>query len=216
MKRFIIILIPLVVLLATILLYVSGSKTVNDKVSLQIININKQVEEFETRYETVKEKGNMYLMDIVQTCMTNKPTDTFKSLYHPQEDTHDGGVIDFCNALETGAYWDDYQLYCIDYAKAHDIKIQDLAEKVQEFNVQYESYDKTSEEWYMLMDTMPYYDNYYTFKFYSYSIDNVSYFATMYNDYITQLIEITSENGNKMTIELLWLDDEIYHVVRRM
>lgn len=216
LKRFIIILVAFLVLATTVFIYYKGTVLIDDKVSMQIQGINAQVVEFEERYNAVKESGNAYLDDIVQTCMTNKPTDNFKSIYVRQEATHDGGELDFCYALENSVYWDDYQLYCIDYANAHDIKIQDIFDKVQSFENEYSSYDKQSEEWAILMDTMPFYDNYFTFKFYNYTVENVSYFATMYNDYITQLIEIKGINGNVMTIEVLWFDGKIKHIVRRL
>lgn len=216
MKRFLVILIPLVILLTVIVLYVKGTSVVNEKVAIQITGINAQITEFETRYNTAKTNGEAYFNDILQTCMTNVPTERFKSIYTKQEATHDGGELDFCYALENSLYWDDYQLYCIDYADAHGVPISHLTKEIQQFATDYSSYDKQSEEWAKLMDTMPFYDNYYTFKFYEYEVTNVTYFATMYNDYITQLIEIDGMNGNKMTIEVLWLDGKIKHVVRRL
>lgn len=216
MKRFLIILITFLIFITTLVLYYKGVAVVDEKVAIQITGINSQITEFENRYNNVKEIGNSYLDDIIQTCMTNKPTENFKSIYIRQEATHDGGELDFCYALDNSIFWDDYQLYCIDYASAHDIKIQDIYTKIKDFDSVYSSYDKQSEEWAILMDTLPFYDNYYTFKFYNYTVEKVTYFATMYNDYITQLIEIKGINDNVMTIEVLWFDGKIKHVVRRM
>lgn len=191
-----------------------GSKDLESKVDLQIQAINQQITEFETNYNNQMVLGEQYLDSIVETCLTNKVVGGIDEIYNVTFDDH-YGEINFCKALQEGTPWDMYTSYCQKYADSKGIEITEIYDKVEQFNNTYADYDEET-KW-LKINQLDYKDNFSDFKYANPEVKKVDYLGAVGNNVVTQLIQISCNNGtNRLTIEVLWEDGRINYIVRRV